>query len=288
MPTDYIYKCPESKTLCEPYTVTFSPGIYKIELWGAQGGNLTNRNEGGRGGYAAGYLHSTSKMSMYLYIGAGGLEATSGFTKAAFNGGGAGNCNINNYYNEAASGGGGGTDLRTSHSLYSRILVAGAGSGATYIDFDDKVSFKGACGGGYHGADGNASIYLGEDYEAGKGGEQEIGGTSVWQNGIFGYGGNQTTVYYGSGGGGGWFGGGCGRSHGATGGGGSGFASGMLTKTELISGCSLMPSFYSPGEMTAGHTGEGAARITFIASFQRTNSCHIIAKFYIYLFIIFA
>ena len=56
----FPYPC-NSTTNCKPYTIYFKRGIYKLEVWGAQGGDgrVQNSNNlkigsGGRGAYASG------------------------------------------------------------------------------------------------------------------------------------------------------------------------------------------------------------------------------------------
>ena len=48
-------------------------GVYKLEVWGAQGGSYQTF-EGGYGGYACGALELTDSTSLFLY--AGGQPAT--------------------------------------------------------------------------------------------------------------------------------------------------------------------------------------------------------------------
>ena len=261
MALELSYQC-DSKTSCYPIEFTFIPGIYKVELWGAQGGNISGEAEGGHGGYASAIIPFRKTQKMYLFLGAGGVETTtSGFTQNAYNGGGKGAYNLPNY---RAASGGGATDLRTNLSLYSRILVAGGGSGATSYS-NSLIVNNGSCGGGINGGDGIDSLFNNGLYKKGEGGKQDKGGESVQQNGSFGYGGNQTySMNYGSGGGGGWFGGGSGLAYGATGGGGSGYVSPFFKQSQLISGCSLIPNFYCLHCKVTGHIGDGAARITLL------------------------
>ena len=276
------YQC-SSKTSCSPIEFTFYPGIYKVELWGAQGGNVTGEAEGGHGGYAMAIIPFRKSETMYFYLGAAGIESSSGFTGNPVNGGGNGN-----YYRTThkAASGGGGTDLRKNQSLYSRVLVAGGGSGATSFQ-NSAVVHNGACGGGEQGHDGLDSTYDNGLYPKGKGGKPDKGGESTVQPGEFGYGGNQTiNNYFGSGGGGGWFGGGCGQAYGATGGGGSGYALPSFHKHELISGCSFIPSFYCLNCKVEGHVGNGAARITFLGAFASITRRFNSLCFCLYLFII--
>ena len=263
-----------------PIPHTFSPGIYQIELWGAQGGNISDITIGGKGGYAKGVIHILSKKTFYFYIGEKGKKASNDFTENSFNGGGRGTGNIND--NTFAAGGGGATDLRTNETIETRILIAGGGSGAT--DYANYV-LNGSCGGGFSGEDGKDSIHSPSN-KKGSGGTQTIGGSSYSEQGKFGYGGNQTRkMSFGSGGGGGWYGGGSGQAYGATGGGGSGYASLIFDHIVLLSGCSVIPNFYGSNP-TIGHVGDGAARITRLKIGQCTSTTQSNLCFIVFVFII--
>jgi len=50
-------------------------GIYKIELWGAQGGGTTSYS-GGAGGYTSGEISLNKNMLLYLYVGENGSNAS--------------------------------------------------------------------------------------------------------------------------------------------------------------------------------------------------------------------
>ena len=145
----FEYPC-ESLTDCYPYKVNFGPGIYRFELWGAQGGDARywNRvnirpNSGGKGAFVSGYLKLPYSSSFYFYIGAKGEDQTGikkgDFGKGGYNGGGNGGGEENDdSYPESSAGGGGATDIRIIHdsqneveSLKSRIAVAAAGGGAS-------------------------------------------------------------------------------------------------------------------------------------------------------------
>ena len=70
MPIDITYKCP-SQSECTPIQYTFQPGKYKVEVWGAQGGNISGKTEGGRGGYASGIIIFEATKTLYFFLGAG-------------------------------------------------------------------------------------------------------------------------------------------------------------------------------------------------------------------------
>ena len=110
-----------------PYT-----GLYKLELWGAEGATTYNSSLGGKGGYSKGYYYLKKDEKVYVYVGAKGrLVTSSSDNTGVFNGGGAGKVGGGGTY---AGTGGGATDIRLINgnwnnveSLNSRIIVAGGG-----------------------------------------------------------------------------------------------------------------------------------------------------------------
>lgn len=178
-------------------------GWYRIELWGAAGGDSSAR--GGAGAYTSGVIYLEENTILYFYIGTEGNGTTGGA-----NGGG--------NANGAGRGGGGATDVRLSAgnwndnaSLNSRIMVAAGGAGA-------QGNIAGENGGTLEaGISTNAAYGKGATQTAGG-----AGGTSAGA-GKFGIGGNG--VSNGSGGGGGYYGGGGGGSN-SPGGGGSSYIQG--------------------------------------------------------------
>ena len=177
--------------------ITLPKGRYKLEVWGAQGGNYSSY-QGGKGGYSYGIIELQSSTNLFIYN--GGQSTGNG---EGFNGGGS---SRNSSYTTTSTdsegnqtshtgstqnrGGGGGTDIRIGiDSLYSRVIVAGGGSGA-------NSGGAGNYGGGTQGG----GSYPGTQVSAGSGGS-------------FGVGANNTTTNYKytpAGGGGGWYGGGIG------------------------------------------------------------------------------
>ena len=193
------------------------PGDYRLECWGAQGGNmqLGYTGIGGRGGYAGGELALPKPHTFYLYVGGQG-QGYNGSTNhyGGWNGGGA--CYA------GASGGGGATDIKlieggteSAAALYSRIMVAGGGGGSN--DYQN-----GGYGGGLTGGTGACG-----SGSPGTGGSQVTGGGG-WLKGSLGIGAGAVNNYAdGGAGGGGYYGGGKANGSGCAGGGGSGFVSGM-------------------------------------------------------------
>ncbi len=121
-------------------------GWYKIELWGASGGDK-NGYKGGKGAYTSGVIYLEENTHLYFYIG------TSGTTSSAGKNGG-GNSN------STTAGGGGATDVRLEsgnytddRSMQTRIMVAAGGGGAS----TSKDGGKGGDLQGYNNAGGAGS-----------------------------------------------------------------------------------------------------------------------------------
>lgn len=254
-------------------TVTLAPGTYKLECWGAQGGNgSSNGNSninavGGLGGYSVGTITLSKTQKVYIYSGGKGQTKSNtgsySTVNGGFNGGGS------NYTCGSGGSGGGGSDIRIgTDSLYARVIVAGGGSGTGW-------TIKGAAGGGILGLSNYNSSYNSTQTAGG------IAYTSTYNimptAGTFGIGGNGSgSSEGGSGGGGGWYGGG---GAGYTGGssGGSGYVYTSVTASNYPNGCLLNSAYYlsnaqtiagnqsfpSPtGGTETGHSGNGYVRIT--------------------------
>ena len=217
------------------------PGKYKLEAWGAQGGNTTyesDSNTGGYGGYTVGHIKLKSNEKIYITVGGQGnsvvykpSQSIAEYdTSTGYNGGGYATI----YYNNSAhSGGGGATHIATRDGLLkslnkhkdSVLIVAGGGGGAsTHSDYQN-YSGDGGSGGGAIAGSGNPSSNT--CYQYSTGGTQNSPGTyqacqvdgrtgrneNVPQtNADFGVGSNYDATYSGygyaySGGGAGWYGG---------------------------------------------------------------------------------
>ena len=254
-------------------TATLTPGRYKLECWGAQGGNGSSNGSsninavGGLGGYSVGTITLSKTQKVYIYSGGKGQTKSNtnsySTVNGGFNGGGS------NYTYGSGGSGGGGSDIRIgTDSLYARVIVAGGGSGTGW-------TIKGAAGGGILGLSNYNSSYNSTQTAGG------IAYTSAYNimptAGTFGIGGNGSgSSEGGSGGGGGWYGGG---GAGYTGGssGGSGYVYTSATASNYPSGCLLNSTYYlsnaqtiagnksfpSPtGSTETGHSGNGHVKIT--------------------------
>ncbi|MCM1031433.1 MAG: glycine-rich protein, partial [Oscillibacter sp.] len=194
--------------------IVLPPGKYKMEAWGAKGGNASSwkggTKSGGYGGYASGEIRLTKSQMFYLYVGNAGVP-NGGKT---YNGGGGGRSSGGD--DPSGGAGGGAADIRleggvwnTFISLKSRIIVAAGGAGADGYTYGSN----GGAGGGLVGYNGNFCRYDGNTtFYVATGGTQIKGGTYGSSspnvvNGVLGIGGNPRSKY-GSGGGGGYYGGG--------------------------------------------------------------------------------
>lgn len=271
-------------------TATLTPGRYKLECWGAQGGNSNQSNgtygNGGKGGYSTGILNVSTNTTIYITVGGQGQNGVFNTrTAGGFNGGGDG---YGTNGSGVGGGGGGASDIslmspvfshssyfinniRDTNSLLSRIIVAGGGGSAGYDVSNNAAN-------GTTGQDG-----LSNRVYHGTGGKQTTfgtGGSSEEPNRYsvqakFGCGAsasNSTDVA--PGGGGGWYGGGL---HCDSAGGGSGYVYTPTTASNYPSGCLLNSAYYlsnaqtiagnqsfsSPtGGTETGHSGNGYVRIT--------------------------
>ncbi|MBQ9244164.1 MAG: hypothetical protein IJ165_13260 [Proteobacteria bacterium] len=252
-------------------TTTLPRGTYKLEVWGANGGDY--QDKGGRGGYVAGTVDIADTTTVYVYVGGAGTNYTGQLNNkhGGFNGGG--NQVTGDGYSNFIGGGGGATDMRLgTDSLYARVIVAGGGGGVS-----DRTSTGGA-GGGASGVSATGS-----EGTFGGGGTVSSGG-SGYEKGSFGLGG--TGFGHGGGGGGGWYGGGGGAHCGGNAGGGSGWIHTAANYTNwkagnatdankyLLNNVSYMSviqntpgtgSIPAPaGGTETGHTGNGYARISLV------------------------
>ena len=270
-------------------TTTLTPGRYKLECWGAEGGNGTDYpNTNGKGGYSVGVLTLSQTLNIFIYAGGAGIATPSAsewtITNGGFNGGG-----WTRSYNKSVGSGGGGSDIRIGQdSLYARVIVAGGGGGSG--------NGQGASGhgGGYNGIGyvaGTGSVSInnnGYNNVIGNYATQTTGGDCiVYQSdeqnnskaGTFGIGAcfysNNSSNTASGGGGGGWYGGGA-TNH-CSGGGGSGYVYTSSSVSSYPSGCLLNSSYYltdaqtiagnqsflaPSGSTETGHSDNGYCRIT--------------------------
>ncbi len=240
----------------------YKSGVYKLETWGAQGGDRGASN-GGKGGYTSGEIYLNKGEILYIYVGGNGNNHN------GYNGGG---YIPETCYSDATCvrpvkvTGGGATDIRlvpgtwdNTDGLNSRIMVAGGGgSVGAYGNAGGAGGLTGGSTSGCGSGGVGASITAAGSYRAsfGKGG-----------NGL-----NASGGYAGSGGGG-FFGGGGANPDGSGdddrgGGGGSSFAWSNTTKTSVPSSYNVSEKYFiNAATYTSGsNSGDGKAKITLIKS----------------------
>lgn len=231
-------------------------GTYKLEAWGAQGGN-----SGGNGAYTSGEITLEKGKKLYVQVGGKGSSNEAGKAQTisgGYNGGGS--TNGQDCCNRVFGTGGGATDIRLISGIWndetglkSRIMVA-AGGGGRFTD--DTNSGVGGAGGTLNGLAGSGHY---GDYCVGLGATQTSPGTistsgkycNVIDNdgytdpgksyGGFGFGGaHGSQGNNGTGGGGGYY-GGSSSGHIASAGGGSSYISGYTGCVAIASLSSLTP-----------------------------------------------
>ncbi len=274
-------------------------GNYRIECWGADGGDVTaGPGGGGKGGYSVGeYNVTTAGTQFFVFVGGKGGTASGTGSPAGsggWNGGGGGGST-----GKSGGGGGGATDVRFGgNGAPNRIIVAGGGGGAAYYNFlaaggngggavgqngdvisSGNVTTVGGGGAGANAgfpglssptfitADGTATGGGGGGNSPGVGfGQPGVGGGS---GGAGGSGGSGSTG--GSGGGGGGFAGGAGgvqtTNVGAAGGGGSGYIGGVSNGTTV----SMGQAGFVPNPDVNGNGRVHITRLCNIGVFPSTN-----------------
>ena len=168
-------------------------GLYKLEVWGAQGGNAKYNdalNVGGYGSYSSGYVKLNANDNLYINVGGKGnsvdyITSPSTITydkSTGYNGGGYASYQIKN---SSYGGGGGATSITFSSGLLkdfssnlSKVLiVASGGGGASTHKNNPNYSGTGGSGGGFNGSNGipNSTTC----YNYGTGGTQSSVGTFI-------------------------------------------------------------------------------------------------------------
>lgn len=153
-------------------------GYYKLEVWGAAGGDA-NGTKGGYGGYSVGNINvcstCTIKPGDIIHVNVGGRGADGVYQgvysdgpnvlAGGYNGGGtSSNWPSSNYESWYIGSGGGATHIATRSGVLSTLsgntnsvlIVAGGGGGASRTNgFCSDASSTGASAGGYQGSNSN-------------------------------------------------------------------------------------------------------------------------------------
>ena len=268
-------------------------GTYKLEVWGASGGNATGYEglySGGNGGYATGEITLIENDNLYVVVGGGGnnitgLDTTATVGNSYNGGGGTAKQYISGGSKHGASGGGGATHIAKVTGILSSIgytefvtnkkgLIVAAGGGGAAVSFDiDKHSAIGGAGGALTGITGTpCSTHPGSNAV---GGTQTTGGVNTYNPRVSvaaGFGQGCVAIsdtsnmpnqgYLNTSGGAGLYGGACG-THGG-GGGGSSYIDGVANGI-TIAGNQQMPTHDGTSTML-GNQGNGYARITYLGN----------------------
>ncbi|EAX96337.1 hypothetical protein TVAG_066340 [Trichomonas vaginalis G3] len=183
----YIFEYPcENNHDCTDYVITFSPGVYKFELYGASGGSSTGHvssyrypngsciedeivesvkgnvkclrqpSLGGAGAYISGTIYLSNETIAYATIGGRGIyklksfkNVTECYAKENMTEGGYGGGGYAANYISLASSGGGQTAVKfVKNDLWHRVIVSGAGGGSDNGDGTFLGADDGAGGSG--------------------------------------------------------------------------------------------------------------------------------------------
>lgn len=148
-------------------------GKFKIEAWGAQGGNFSGPdcngyscdNIGGYGGYSTGVINLEKNNKIFINVGGQGesvYSSTSNFHQSpgtgGYNGGGDGGYGYNSGF-PGGTGGGGATSIATKSGILASLLeykdsilvISGAGGGGSW-------NTDGGSGGGISGKEVSLSF----------------------------------------------------------------------------------------------------------------------------------
>lgn len=276
-------------------------GTYRLEAWGAQGGDAPenisgNRKmdfvEGGKGGYSVGNVFLKKGQIVYVVVGGKGKELNNSpngaIAKGGYNGGGA--ALSENTRNNQGSGGGATHfainnnlgELKNYNNNQDDVLLVAGGGGGSYNSLTIYYYSYGGAGGGENGDD--AIVYFNTKYRSTAltnsrfiysqgltipgGGQYAVLSDDTYLYGSFGKGTDAiiNNTGYDAGAGGGWYGGSkllrTSGSGGMAGSGGSGHVNTNYVDGQTISGTN---TFISPNfESETGHSGDGYARITLI------------------------
>lgn len=275
-------------------------GTYRLEAWGAQGGdapeNISGNQkmdfvEGGKGGYSVGNVFLKKGQIVYVVVGGKGKELNNSphgaIAKGGYNGGGAALSDVTR--NNQGSGGGATHfainnnlgELKNYNNNQDDVLLV-AGGGGSYNSLSISYYSYGGAGGGENGDD--AIVYFNTKYRSTAlttsrfiysqgltipgGGQYAVLSDDTYLYGSFGKGTDAIAniTGYDAGAGGGWYGGSrllrTSGAGGMAGSGGSGHVNTNYVDGQTISGTN---TFISPNfESETGHSGDGYARITLI------------------------
>ena len=278
-------------------------GTYRLEAWGAQGGDALenisgNRKmnfvEGGKGGYSVGNVFLKKGQIVYVVVGGKGKELNNSpngaIAKGGYNGGGA--ALSDDTRNNQGSGGGATHfainnnlgELKNYNNNQDDVLLVAGGGGGSYNSLSIYYYSYGGAGGGENGDD--AIVYFNTKYRSTAlisnkgfiysqgltipgGGQYAVLSDDTYLYGSFGKGTDAiiNNTGYDAGAGGGWYGGSKLLRTSGSGGGMAGSGGSGHVNTNYVDGQTISGTntFISPNfESETGHSGDGYARITLI------------------------
>ncbi|MBR4350888.1 MAG: InlB B-repeat-containing protein [Bacilli bacterium] len=282
-------------------------GLYKLEVWGAQGGSAPS-NIGGYGGYSVGETELTENTNIYVNVGGQGSTSMNSVLPGGYNGGGSSHgADCTSYSNRWGASGGGATsiatisgelkDLDEENDKENILIVAGGGGGG--FNIDGWQTGRGGSAGGYIGNKGTHTNRNNHgDEQAATGGTQTSGGLGgdgwediserselwlSWTTAKFGLGGSspENACSEGGGGGGGFYGGGGGSE--SSGGGGSGYIGNelLLNKKMVCYNCATSTEEDTKTETTTctnstptencSKSNNGYAKLTYLAPTEQLH-----------------
>ena len=263
-------------------------GKYKVETWGAQGGNYDNTYRGGYGAYSKGEIEFKKGEVIYINVGGAGSVAKNNTVSGGYNGGGKSSTSSTS---DSAGSGGGATHISKISGTLSehynvesnidnrnKLIIVSAGGGGAYYYSSFKSS--GGDAGGIEGGTPIGGTCSGRTLTIGKKADQTTAGTAngcSLSNSIsasFGQGGYGNT--WSSGGGSGLYGGGAGSvAYGANGG--SSYIANEFLKDKIMVcyNCTTSSNYSTLTETTTcvdnepkancAKKGNGHARITLLS-----------------------
>ncbi len=243
-------------------------GTYKLEVWGAQGGN-GNTVQGGYGAYSIGYSELEKGQKLYVNVGGQG-ESTTTYAgnliqKGGYNGGGDGN---NGACTHSEGGGGGATHI--------------ALSSGTLTTLENKIEDILIVAGGGGGGHGHAVSSSYESIGGSGGGMESTGDIPATQTSGYKFGQGFESTGCAAGGGGGFYGGNQGGNNKATGGGSGYIGNPLLThKVMVCYNCTNSDdestktrstlSYFAEAKSHYTKAGNGYARITYMDEIPNDN-----------------
>mgnify|MGYP004518718261 CR=1 FL=1 len=209
----------------QTYTALKS-GYYRLETWGAQGGDAVPYDSsykifiGGYGGYSKGEVYLNKGDVLYINVGEHGktIQGNDNSTiSASYNGGGlASRTDGYGTYSDSRGNGGGATHISKISGLLSTLynkqefilIVSGAGGGAINYNNSNYYTAEatGGSAGGYIGSNSTDLVRLESGHSLNVSSQAGKGGAQTGLNNMFGLGLSPTTIAS-SGGGSGYYGG---------------------------------------------------------------------------------